>query len=206
MLQNNPGIKSQIDKLWDRFWSGGIANPLTAIEQITYLLFMKRIDDLDLKRRGDADFTREPYTSVFEGDFVLPGTNEKIPQESLRWNEFKHKQAEDMLLHVQTKVFPFLKELNGGSSSFSRHMKNAVFIIPKPSLLVESIGIIEEIFHEIEKDTKEGGQTFQDIQGDVYEMLLSGRSPRPARTASSARRAISSSSCASLLPRSLATR
>ncbi len=77
-----------------------------------------------------------------------------------------------MLRHVQMWVFPFLKELNGGASSFTRHMKNAVFIIPKPSLLVEAIGIIEDIFLEIEKDTKEGGQTFQDIQGDVYEMLL----------------------------------
>ncbi len=173
MLQNNPGIKSLIDKLWDRFWSGGIANPLTAIEQITYLLFMKRIDDLDLKRTRDAEFTGEPYTSIFKGTFKLPHSDEKIKKETLRWSHFKRMSADEMLMHVQIWVFPFLKELNGGASSFTRHMKNAVFIIPKPSLLVEAIGIIEDIFLVIEKDTKEGGQTFQDIQGDVYEMLLS---------------------------------
>ena len=172
MLQNNPGIKSLIDRLWDRFWSGGIANPLTAIEQITYLLFMKRIDDLDLKRKRDAEFTGDAYASIFKGEFRIPGSTDKVKKETLRWSHFKRMQAEDMLTHVQLKVFPFLKELNGGASSFTRHMKNAVFIIPKPSLLVEAIGIIEDIFTEIEKDSTEGGHTFQDIQGDVYEMLL----------------------------------
>jgi type I restriction enzyme M protein len=166
MLQNNPGIKSLIDKLWDRFWSGGIANPMTAIEQITYLLFMKRIDDLDLKRTRDAQFTGEPYASIFKGVFKLPHSDEKIKKETLRWSHFRRMSADEMLLHVQVWVFPFLKELNGAASSFTKHMKNAVFIIPKPSLLVEAIGIIEDIFLEIEKDSQEGGQTFQDIQGD----------------------------------------
>ncbi|TAL36997.1 MAG: SAM-dependent DNA methyltransferase [Spirochaetes bacterium] len=172
MLQNNPGIKSLIDKLWDRFWSGGIANPLTAIEQITYLLFMKRIDDLDLKRTRDAEFTGEPHTSLYKGTFTLPGTKEKIRKETLRWSHFKRMQAEEMLLHVQTRVFPFLKQMNGAASSFTHHMQNAYFVVPKPSLLVEAIGIIEDIFIEIDKDSRVGGQTFQDIQGDVYEMLL----------------------------------
>jgi type I restriction enzyme M protein len=172
MLQNNPGIKSLIDKLWDRFWSGGIANPLSAIEQITYLLFMKRIDDLDMKRKRDSEFLGKSYKSFFKGEFVLPGSKEKIKKGTLRWSQFKHMQAEEMLLHMQTKVFPFLKQMNGEATSFARHMNNAVFIIPKASLLVEAINIIEDIFLEIERDTREGGQTFQDIQGDVYEMLL----------------------------------
>lgn len=116
MLQNNPALKSKINQLWDKFWSGGIANPLTAIEQITYLLFMKRLDDLDLKRKADAEFTGEPYTSKFKGTFALPGSEEEIQKEELRWSYFKHMQAEEMLAHVQTKVFPFLKELNGGTS------------------------------------------------------------------------------------------
>jgi type I restriction enzyme M protein len=77
-----------------------------------------------------------------------------------------------MLLHVQTRVFPFLKDLNGDTSAFTRHMANAVFIMPKASLLVTAITIVEDIFREIEKDATEGGQAFQDIQGDVYEMLL----------------------------------
>lgn len=172
MLQHNPVLKSKIDDLWNKFWSGGIANPLTAIEQITYLLFMKRLDDLDIKRKADAEFTKEPYVSKFEGTFSLPGSKEEVEKESLRWSYFKHMKAEDMLNHVQMKVFPFLKELNGGTSPFTRYMKNAVFIIPKSALLVEAIKIIEDIFEEIDKDAQEGGQTFQDIQGDVYEMLL----------------------------------
>jgi len=173
MLQNNAQLKSLIDKLWNNFWSGGISNPLTAIEQITYLIFMKRLDELEAKRERDAEFTGEDYISRFSGQFTIPGTNQKIGKEELRWSVFKHKPADEMLFHVQSKVFPFLKELNGHTSPFTKHMANAVFIMPKASLLVEAINIIEQIFAEIERDAIEGGQSFQDIQGDVYEMLLS---------------------------------
>ena len=82
-------------------------------------------------------------------------------------------QAKEMLSHVQSKVFPFLKDMNGVESQFTNHMKNAVFIIPKPSLLVEAVKTIDEIFEIMERDSEEKGQAFQDIQGDVYEMLLS---------------------------------
>jgi len=180
MLQNNPELKSKIDQLWDRFWSGGISNPLTAIEQITYLLFMKRLDELDLKRQSDAEFTGQKYTSKFEGEWIPPEERNRPPTEqrpidkrSLRWSEFKRMQAEEMLQHVQGKVFPFLKDLNGAESNFTHHMKNAVFIIPKPALLVEAVKTIDDIFEVMEKDSKEKGQAFQDIQGDVYEFLLS---------------------------------
>lgn len=194
MLQNNPELKSKIDQLWNKFWSGGISNPLTAIEQITYLLFMKRLDELDLKRQADAEWTGEKYTSKFEGKWIPPEYRAKarendtqketdarqadaqmseIDKSTLRWSEFKHMQAEEMLQHVQGKVFPFLKDLNGAESNFTHHMKNAVFIIPKPALLVEAVKTIDEIFDVMEKDSREKGQAFQDIQGDVYEMLLS---------------------------------
>jgi len=173
MLQSNPILKSLIDKLWNNFWAGGISNPLTAIEQITYLIFMKRLDDLEAKRERDAEFTGEEYTSRFKGKFKIPGSGASIAKEKLRWSQFKRLPAEEMLLHVQTKVFPFLKTLNSDLSPFTKSMANAVFIMPKPSLLVEAINIIEQIFTEIERDATEGGQAFQDIQGDVYEMLLS---------------------------------
>lgn len=194
MLQNNPELKSKIDQLWNKFWSGGISNPLTAIEQITYLLFMKRLDELDQKKLADADFTGEPYTSKFEGQWIPPEYRAKareddtqketdkrqadakmyeIDKRTLRWSEFKRMQAEEMLQHVQGKVFPFLKDMNGTESNFTHHMKNAVFIIPKPALLVEAVKTIDEIFEIMEKDSQEKGQAFQDIQGDVYEMLLS---------------------------------
>lgn len=195
MLQNNHELKRKIDQLWNKFWSGGISNPLTAIEQITYLLFMKRLDELDQKKKADAEWTEEKYTSKFEGVWVPPEyrtkrsgretpeelieiiTNEQrehgIAKTSLKWSEFKHMQAEEMLQHVQTRVFPFLKDLNGSESNFTHHMKNAVFIIPKPALLVEAVKTIDEIFEVMERDSRENGQAFQDIQGDVYEYLLS---------------------------------
>lgn len=195
MLQNNPELKSKIDQLWNKFWSGGISNPLTAIEQITYLLFMKRLDELDLKRQSDAEWTGEEYTSKFDGVWVPPERRTKlsgresavelvdilahdrrhygIDKRTLRWSEFTRMQAEEMLQHVQGKVFPFLKDLNGAESNFTHHMKNAVFIIPKPALLVEAVKTIDEIFEVMERDSRENGQAFQDIQGDVYEFLLS---------------------------------
>lgn len=194
MLQNNPELKSKIDQLWNKFWSGGISNPLTAIEQITYLLFMKRVDELDQKKQADAEFTGEKYSSKFEGKWIPPEYRAKardddtqketdkrhadakiyeIDKRTLRWSEFKRMQAEEMLQYVQGKVFPFLKDLNGAESNFTHHMKNAVFIIPKPALLVEAVKTIDEIFEVMERDSREKGQAFQDIQGDVYEMLLS---------------------------------
>jgi type I restriction enzyme M protein len=180
MLQHNPDLKKQIDQLWNKFWAGGISNPLTAIEQITYLLFMKRIDALDTKLVGDAEFTGESYTSKFAGTWIPSEYRSQANAESfainkseLRWSYFKNLPAEQMLQHVQNKVFPFLRDLNGSESKFTAHMKNAVFIIPKASLLVEAVKIIDHIYVLIEQDGGEKGQSFQDIQGDIYEYLLS---------------------------------
>jgi len=200
MLQNNPILKALINSLWNTLWSGGIANPLTAIEQITYLLFMKRLDDMEIKFENDAAFLKEKYQSKrFGGTFVpyvdeslyqitdktskedakkieaaLKEAKKPVSKQELRWNKFKRITPTDkMLEHVRYNVFPFIKTLNGDTSPFTKHMSNAVFIIEKPTLLFEAINKIEEIFIEIEKDASDGGHTFQDIQGDVYEMLLS---------------------------------
>lgn len=156
----NAKLKSSIDRLWDRFWSGGISNPLTAIEQISYLLFMKRIDELDLKKKQDAEFTGEKFVSFFNHE-----------NQDCRWSHFKHMEGGEMLQHMQTKVFPFLKKIDKEKSPFAKYMGNAVFIISKPSLLVEAVTIIDELFEEIEKQEEEG-QGFQDTQGDLYEYLL----------------------------------
>ena len=147
------GLKSKIDKLWDLFWSGGIANPLTAIEQISYLLFMKRLDDKDIKQKKDAKFAGKTYQYIFKNN------------NDLRWSHWKHFEAEEMLNHVRDKVFPFIKKLNSESENgFSAQMKDAVFIIPKPSLLVQAVEIIESLkIHEQNQDT----------QGDIYEYFLS---------------------------------
>lgn len=172
MLQLNAKLKALIAKLWDRFWSGGISNPLSAIEQITYLLFMKQMDELDLKREKDAEFTGDTYKSRFSGTYTLPNTETVVDKSTLRWSHFRQMKADEMLPHVQQKVFPFIKELNGEGGNFAKHMANAVFIIPSANLLQGAIQIIEDIFIEIERDARVSGHLHQDIQGDVYEMLL----------------------------------
>jgi len=148
-----PEIKSKIDALWDKFWSGGVSNPLQSIEQMSYLIFMKRLEDMDVQEVKRAKAIGSTYSSVFEG------------KEDCRWSNWKHYPAEQMLEHVRDKVFPFIKNLHDGEKSlFAQHMKDAVFIIPKPSLLQEAVAIIDEM--EITKQNA-------DTQGDIYEYLLS---------------------------------
>jgi len=181
MLQHNPALRAKIDQLWDKFWTGGITNPLSVIEQITYLLFMKRIDELDAKRQADAAWSGQAYRSHFSGHWIppeerhLPPAQQRpIPKQSLRWSEFKRMPAEAMLQHLSSRVFPFLKDLGGDAHThFAQHMRNAVFTIPKPSLLVEAVKTVDDIFALVETEAREKGQLFQDIQGDVYEYLLS---------------------------------
>jgi len=165
-------LRSKVDSLWDKFWSGGIANPLTAIEQISYLLFMRRLDAQDLKAKEDAEWLKRPYKSAFDGKYKHIDGKE-YPKKSLRWSEFRHLPGEEMLAHVRDRVFPFIKNLSGEDHPFSKYMKDAVFIVPKASLLVEAISIIDEIYTEIERERQENSQTFHDTQGDLYEYLLS---------------------------------
>lgn len=145
----NADIKSKIDKLWNNFWSGGISNPLTVIEQISYLLFIKRLDDIDNANEKKANRMGRAYTSIF-------------PEELMKWSEFKHLDVNEMFELVSQKVFPFIKSMGGEESSFTAEMKDAVFMIPKPSLLQESVRLIDGINMD-DVDTK----------GDLYEYLLS---------------------------------
>lgn len=168
MLQNKPAIKSLIDQLWNSFWSGGLSNPITAIEQISYLLFMKRLDEMDADR-AESRFLGEWTTKVEVSGIEAV---EEIKKQELRWSIFTKLKPEAMLAHIHKWVFPFLKSLNGKESPFTKHMASAVFLIPQPRLLANAVALIDKIFVEIKKDKDEGGQSFQDIQGDVYEMLL----------------------------------
>ncbi|MDF2448083.1 MAG: SAM-dependent methyltransferase [Bacteroidota bacterium] len=166
-------IKSKVRELWEKFWSGGISNPLNAIEQITYLLFIKQLDDNDQRSISNADFLGTKYTSVFEGRFFPPGvdvTKEEnaIEKETLRWSYFKQMPSEEMYTLVQTKVFPFIKQLDDENSYFTKHMQNAALLIPSPRMLTESVKKIDEIFVELQKENR-----FIDAQGDFYEHLLS---------------------------------
>lgn len=200
MLQNNAKLKSLIVSLWDTLWSSGIANPLTAIEQISYLLFIKRLDENEKIAEGNnrKKGKKIEYTLKFNGRYTPYVDVEKIEQEykkskdrsksleriladarkqrkadELRWSNFKNMPIDEVLDHVRYNVFEFIRKLNGDTSFFTKHMKNANFELRKPSLLVEAIKKIDDIYIEIEKDAENSKQTFQDIQGDVYEMLLS---------------------------------
>lgn len=165
-------LRAKIDSLWDKFWSGGIANPLTVMEQISYLLFMRRLDAIDREHADKAEWLEKKHASVFEGKFKGPDGRE-WKKLDLRWTHFRHLPGEEMLSHVRDRVFPFIKSLGSAEEPFARYMQDAVFIIPKASLLVEAVGIIDEIYTDIERERQTTGQTFHDIQGDIYEHLLS---------------------------------
>lgn len=146
-------LRSKVDKIWDAFWSGGIANPLTVIEQITYLLFIKRLDDLHT--------LEEKKARTLKIDMERPIFNKK--QQKLRWGQFKDMEAEEMYDIVNTQVFPFMKDLAGDEdTAFGKYMKGATFMIPTPNLLEKVVSMISEIPMQ-DRDTK----------GDLYEYLLS---------------------------------
>ncbi|MFA5070904.1 MAG: N-6 DNA methylase [Candidatus Pacearchaeota archaeon] len=150
MLDTN--LKSKINKLWDKFWSGGLSNPITAIEQMSYLIFMKRLEDEDEKKIREAGFTGEKYKSIYKG------------HEDCKWSVWTTYPAENILDHVRDKVFPFMRNLGDGDSLYKEYMKGANFGIPTASLLIEAVNIINDI-HIKEQN--------QDTQGDIYEYLLS---------------------------------
>lgn len=162
-------IKSKVADLWDKFWSGGISNPLNAIEQITYLLFIKQLDKHDQEQQRNAEFLGTTYESIFKGEFLLPGEDEGkgIDKERLRWSNFSRIPADDMYNLMQMKVFPFIKQLGGEKSFFTKHMQNAVLMIPSSRMLTEAVKTVEEIYKELNKE-----QRFIDAQGDLYEYLL----------------------------------
>lgn len=151
-------VKSKVDRIWDTMWSGGISNPLSVIEQLTYLLFIKRLDELHTLRERKAARTGKPI----EEPIFYPG------EEHLRWSRFKEKAPEQMFVTVKDEVFPFIKTLgsNGGSeeegdSTYSHHMKDAIFMMPTPRVLANVVDQLDGIDMD-DSDTK----------GDLYEYML----------------------------------
>ncbi|HNV69650.1 MAG TPA: class I SAM-dependent DNA methyltransferase, partial [Candidatus Ozemobacteraceae bacterium] len=151
-------IRSQIDRVWDAFWSGGISNPLEVIEQITYLLFLRRLDDLHTLEEVKASRFKKPM----ERRIFPEGKDERGRGfEDLRWSRFKHFVAPEMFIVLSEHAFPFLRKIGGDDSTYAHHMKDARFTIPTPALLAKVVDLLDNVPMD-ERDTK----------GDLYEYML----------------------------------
>ncbi len=145
-------LRSKVDRIWEIFWTGGIANPLEVIEQFTYLLFIKQLDDVESTKETEASFLGIPYTGMFPEDC-----------QNYRWSKFKNLgSAEEMYQIVLSGVFPFIKSLHqDGDSAYAKYMSDAIFKIPTPAMLSKIVDGIDAL------DLSEA-----DSKGDLYEYLL----------------------------------
>ena len=158
-------IKNRIDSIWDTFWTGGITNSITILEQMTYLFFMKMLDDAQRTKEANANAmgvaVSEP--TIGYGSWHNPETDRNVPYEDLRWSTFKNYDPETMYRIVSKDVFVFIKTLSSGKeSAYSRFMENATFLIQSPRTLTK---IVEGIDH-LDMNNR-------DTMGDVYEYVLS---------------------------------
>lgn len=150
-MLTNQNLKSQVDGLWDKLWSGGLSNPLDAIEQLSFLLFMKRLDEADTLRERQAKKRNQEFKSIFKDT-------------RLRWSHFTQLDGQSALKLVKEEVFPFIRTMGGDGGSFATQMTNAEFKINKPSLFIEACRMIDAMAISSQN---------QDVQGDLYEYLLS---------------------------------
>jgi len=151
-------LKIQVDKVWDSFWSGGISNPLEIIEQITYLLFLRRLDDLQTLEENKSARLGKPIEKRF---FPEGSDSKSCKYEDMRWSRLKNMSPQDMFNVVNDHVFPFLRDIGGDGSTYSKQMQGARFTIPTPLLLTTAIELLDQIPME-DRDTK----------GDLYEYML----------------------------------
>jgi len=150
-MLTDSNLRSAVDLLWDKLWSGGLSNPLDAIEQLSFLLFLKRLDEKEQDNERAAQRRGKKHTPAF-------------PRKELRWSHWTQLPADKALKAVKEEVFPFIKTLGGAGGSFAEQMENAEFKINKPSLLIEACKAI---------DAMQISAQNQDVQGDLYEYLLS---------------------------------
>ncbi|SHJ20245.1 type I restriction-modification system subunit M [Lutispora thermophila] len=145
-------LRNKVDRIWEIFWTGGITNPLEVIEQFTYLLFIKQLDEIEAIKENEAHFLGVEHKELFPSDSPY-----------LRWSKFKNLEASEMYRIVQNEVFPFIKTLHqNGNSAYSKYMGDAIFKIPTPQMLSKLVDGIDGLNMQ-DRDTK----------GDIYEYLLS---------------------------------
>ncbi|MBB3974108.1 type I restriction-modification system subunit M [Hansschlegelia beijingensis] len=156
-------LRSKIDNVWNAFWSGGIANPLEVIEQITYLLFIRGLDDVHTREENKANRLGKPMERrVFPEGRDGVGKDGGLPHEEMRWARFKNAAPAQMFEIVANHVFPFIRTMAGADTAHAAHMKDARFTIPTPGLLAKVVDLLADI-PMADRDTK----------GDLYEYMLS---------------------------------
>lgn len=159
-------LKNRINSLWEIFWTGGITNPLDVVEQMTYLMFIRDLDDTDNLRAKESAMLGLPHKSIF-ADEVKIG-DRTIPGNQLKWSVFHDFPAGKMYATVQEWVFPFIKTLHGDkSSAYAKYMDDAIFKIPTPLMLDKIVTALDGIYEQMAQ------MQDSDTRGDIYEYLLS---------------------------------
>ena len=159
-------LKNKIDGLWEIFWTGGITNPLDVIEQMTYLMFIRDLDDTDNLHIKESAMLGLPYESIFAEEVQIG--ERSIAGNQLKWSVFHDFPAQKMYSTVQEWVFPFIKNLHGNKeSAYAKYMDDAIFKIPTPLMLDKIVTVMDEIYDQMAQLKK------ADTRGDVYEYLLS---------------------------------
>lgn len=159
-------LKNKIDGLWDIFAAGGLVNPLDVIEQITYLMFIHDLDEVDNRRAKESAMLGLPYQSMFAETVVI--NEREVDGRQLKWSVFHDFPAGKMYSVMQEYVFPFIKQLHGNkNSAYSKYMDDAIFKLPTPLLLSKVVTTLDEIYNQMAQIQD------SDIRGDVYEYLLS---------------------------------
>ncbi|ESQ88498.1 DNA methyltransferase [Asticcacaulis sp. AC460] len=157
-------IRSKVDQVWNAFWAGGIANPLEVIEQITYLLFMRGLDESQTREEARATMLGRPLERVIfpEGAYAKDRNGRDVTYAQLRWSKLKNEDPATMFTLVSDFVFPFLRDMAEEGTAHAEHMKGARFTIPTPGLLAKVVDMLAAIPMD-DRDTK----------GDLYEYMLS---------------------------------
>ena len=167
-------LKNKIDALWDIFASGGLVNPLEVIEQITYLMFIRDLDDADNKNAKESAMLGLPFESIFAGEVKIG--ERTIEGNQLKWSVFHDFPAGKMYSVMQEWVFPFIKNLHSDkNSAYSKYMDDAIFKLPTALLLSKVVDSLDEIY-DLMNETQNAdvhGELRGDVRGDVYEYLLS---------------------------------
>ena len=149
-------IKNKIDSIWDDFFSAGMSEYLTVIEQFSYLMFIHSLDEVENETEMYEKMTRDKKEHIFPADC-----------QKYRWHIFKNLEENELFTLMDKEIFPFIKNINANEeSAFARYMKDSAFSIPSPQTLKTVITKLDELFENPEVKTR-------DMLGDIYEYVLS---------------------------------